>query len=177
MKHLMLDFETLATGKLPVVLSIGAVEFDLETGEMGKSFYRNVEINDQISRGFQINGDTLLWWLGQSEKARKPLISGEGQNIKDMLDDFRAFYLDCESPIIWGNGLMFDVRILGEIVDAVGLRRFWHYRNEADYRTIKNMFPKHFENEKAGNTHNPIDDCKNQIKLLCVLYSKINIKD
>jgi len=44
MKHVMVDLETLSLNNNAVVVSISAVEFDLETGELGKTFEEGIDI-------------------------------------------------------------------------------------------------------------------------------------
>jgi len=63
MQHVMIDIETLGLHANCVILTIGAIQFDLESGNIGESFSRTVDIDDQVKRGRTISGDTLKWWL------------------------------------------------------------------------------------------------------------------
>jgi DNA polymerase III epsilon subunit-like protein len=65
--HLMLDLETLGNKSNSAILSIGAVEFDLETGETGREFYQRIDLQSCIDKGLIINGSTFYWWITQNE--------------------------------------------------------------------------------------------------------------
>ncbi len=42
--HLMLDIETMGNESFSSIVSIGALEFNIETGKTGKEFYVNVDL-------------------------------------------------------------------------------------------------------------------------------------
>ena len=42
--HLMVDIETMGNQSNSAIVSIGAVEFNMATGETGKEFYTNVSL-------------------------------------------------------------------------------------------------------------------------------------
>ena len=44
MKHIMLDLETMSTASNAAIVAIGAVEFEPETGKLGREFYCNVSL-------------------------------------------------------------------------------------------------------------------------------------
>ena len=49
MKDVMVDLETLATSADAVILSIGAVRFDLETGEIDDAgFYASISVESNL---------------------------------------------------------------------------------------------------------------------------------
>ena len=45
MKHIMIDLETMGNKSYSAIVSIGAVKFDIKTGETGETFYRNVNLS------------------------------------------------------------------------------------------------------------------------------------
>lgn len=51
--HLMVDIETMGTSSSSAILSLGAVEFDIETGETGKYFHITIDL--QTCFGQRIN--------------------------------------------------------------------------------------------------------------------------
>ncbi len=50
-KHLMLDIETMGNESYSAITSIGAVEFDIETGETGDEFYVVVGLQSCLDAG------------------------------------------------------------------------------------------------------------------------------
>jgi DNA polymerase III epsilon subunit-like protein len=66
----MVDIETLGTKPSSTILSIGAVFFDIETGELGERFYMNIDPKQDRS----IDPSTVMWWMVQSSEARNSLV-------------------------------------------------------------------------------------------------------
>ena len=62
-QNLMIDLETLGTKPNSAILSIGAVYFDKDG--LGEEFYANVDLQDSIDSGFDIDASTVYWWLSQ----------------------------------------------------------------------------------------------------------------
>ena len=62
--HLMVDIETMGIKSNFAIISIGAVEFKIETGETGKEFYRNVTLKSSVELGLNVDADTVMWWMG-----------------------------------------------------------------------------------------------------------------
>ncbi|POO54357.1 hypothetical protein CPJ18_02345 [Agrobacterium rosae] len=63
MLDLMIDIETLGTAPGSVILSVGAVTFNAETGEFGEGFYAAVEPQSAVDMGLTIDVSTLKWWM------------------------------------------------------------------------------------------------------------------
>ena len=82
--HLMLDLETMGNESHSVICSIGAVEFDIITGETGRAFYEMVSLQSCLDLGLKVTGSTIEWWLGQNEAARKEVSLGR-KNITEVL--------------------------------------------------------------------------------------------
>lgn len=75
MNHLMVDLETMGNGPYAPVISIGAVFFDPNTGETGEEFSVNISLESSMRYRARPDASTILWWLEQSEEARKSLTS------------------------------------------------------------------------------------------------------
>lgn len=70
MNNLMIDLETMGKNKDAPIVSIGAVFFTPETGDIGQEFYTVVSLESAMGQGATPDGDTILWWLKQSSEAR-----------------------------------------------------------------------------------------------------------
>ncbi len=68
MNNLMIDLETMGKNKDAPIVSIGAVFFTPETGDIGQEFYTVVSLESAMEQGATPDGDTILWWLKQSLK-------------------------------------------------------------------------------------------------------------
>ncbi len=51
MRNIMIDLETLGNGENGVFPIICAVKFDPVTGEIGDTFFRNIDVHEQIESG------------------------------------------------------------------------------------------------------------------------------
>ena len=67
----MIDLETLGTVANSIILSIGAVKFDLNSNHIADDgFYASISIDSNLHAGRQLSESTLLWWLDQSKEAQ-----------------------------------------------------------------------------------------------------------
>jgi len=175
--HVMLDLETMGNKSNSVICSLGAVEFDIETGETGREFYTRIDMQSCLERGLIVNADTVEWWLQQSEKARMAIATGEKKNIAQALYEFKLYLekLGANTVQIWGNSARFDMGILEDAHRACNLKEPWNFRCERDVRTLVSFAPQVKEHyPKTGIEHEPIDDCKFQIGYCTSIWQKIN---
>jgi len=175
--HVMVDLETMGNFSNAAIVSIGAVEFDINTGETGREFYSKVDLQSCLDRGLTVNASTIEWWLTQNEKARIAVAVGDGKNITQMLHEFKLYLeeLGANTVQFWGNGITFDGVILTEAYRACKLKEPWNFRCERDVRTLVSLAPEIKANyPKFGTEHNPIDDCKFQIGYCTAIWKKLN---
>lgn len=169
----MLDLETMGNESFSSIISIGAVEFDIENGKTGKEFYTNVDLQSCIDLGLIMNASTVMWWMQQNEKARKDLTERTSLPIIEALKDFANF---CNKDYqIWGNSARFDCGILQNAYNKAGISIPWDFRKERCVRTLVSFAPE-IKNqiEFKGIRHNSIDDCKYQIEYCSIIWNKLN---
>lgn len=165
--HLMIDLETMGNESRSAIVSIGAVEFNMVTGETGEEFFKVVSLQSCIDLGLEINASTVMWWMTQSEEARKSLIDKNALHIADALVQFSDFVNKCGGKDIevWGNSARFDLGILSDAYNKAHLKMPWDFRKERDVRTLVSFLPAIKDMTKFhGTAHNPIDDCHHQIR-------------
>jgi hypothetical protein len=170
--HLMVDLETMGTRPGCAIVSIGAVEFDIETGKFGRHFYERVDLQSCLDVGLFVQAHTVYWWLQQSEAARKELYNSDRLDLHTALTKLGSFMQDLETFYIWGNGASFDFGILEAAVHACGYKKVpWNFRLERDVRTIVMIAPKVKENYPfCGTRHNALDDCIYQINYVSEIW-------
>lgn len=174
--HVMLDLETMGNSSNSVIASIGAVEFDIKTGETGREFYERIDIQSCLNAGLVVNGSTIKWWLGQSDAARAEICKA-GDGLRNVLEKFKSFMGCLDKVEIWGNGARFDIGILEDAYKATYDEVIlpWDFRMERDVRTLVSFAPNIKEHYPfTGTTHNPIDDCKHQIGYCSAIWQKLN---
>ncbi|EKH0276163.1 3'-5' exoribonuclease, partial [Escherichia coli] len=64
--HMMIDLETMGKNPDAPLISIGAIFFDPQTGDMGPEFSKTIDLE---TAGGVIDRDTIKWWLKQSREA------------------------------------------------------------------------------------------------------------
>lgn len=174
----MLDLETMGNGSNSAIVSIGAVEFDIESGETGREFYQRVNLQSCLRAGLIVNASTIMWWLQQSEQARTE-ITKIGDNLHNSLGKLTCFMNTLERDFqLWGNGARFDIGILEDAYKITGTDNMpWNFRCERDVRTLVSFAP-HIKDHYpfTGTLHNPIDDCKHQIGYCSAIWNKLNFE-
>lgn len=180
LNNIMVDIETLGNGSGSVITSIAAVAFDIETGDLGREFYVEVDIQNSINNGLKIDGSTIKWWLKQSEDVRKLIYDQiKPLALSDALDNFYKFIHSAstrDDAILWGNSARFDLGIISDAYKIMNKNIPWKYSNERCVRTLVSLNPKIKEEMKfIGVKHNPIDDCKHQIKYCSEIFKTIKV--
>lgn len=156
----MLDLETLSTKQNAVVVSIGACLFNMDG--IRDEFYSVLEIDDQIKSGRSIDGDTLAFWMKQSEEARQVFREFKTDTTQTLLD-FGTFIHGFYNLTVWGNGAAFDNSILSSLYSDFGVDLPWKFYNDRCYRTVKSGYSFQLpELQRVGTYHNALDDAKSQ---------------
>lgn len=179
----MLDIETLATVPGAVILSIAAVEFEIETGKTGREFFWKIDLKDSMANGFHIDPDTLLWWLEQDPEVLKQNIKPDGMTkpLRMVMEDIvHTFNYTLDKDIqVWGNSNRFDLGILIPYIQKVTNTPIWKYSKERDVRTLVSLNPDikgevvAKAKEEGQDLHNPIVDCKLQIEYCSKIYKSL----
>lgn len=169
----MLDLETLSSESNAVIISIGAVFFDMTgVSGTGREYYRVLKTDVQQARGARVSQDTLAWWAKQSEEARAVFDAPNKLEADDALDEFAEWI--GPNRYVWGNGADFDNVILGNLYKLYGKKAPWSYGGNRCFRTIKNIVTRDKGSrlpDRTGTHHNALDDAKYQA-LCCIEFMK-----
>lgn len=166
--NIMVDLETMGSGSNSAIISIGAVRFG--DGKLQETFYTNINLQSCIDAGLQMDASTIMWWMKQSDSARKAFNSGV--LLTEALTNFGTFILSKPNPEIWGNGVDFDNVLLANAYRVIKKQLPWKYWNNRCYRTIKGLNP-HVGIDRAGTAHNALDDAKTQAEHLMKMLPDI----
>jgi hypothetical protein len=173
MKDLMIDIETLGTQSYSGIISIAAVQFDLETGKTGETFFRNIDFESLQKHKLQIDASTLLWWLKQKPEVLKQSLT-IAKPLMEVMTEFEAFCKKTPGLRPWGNSARFDLGLIENAMKTCGMKAPWSPWNEMCVRTIANLKPSIKKNMKfEGDAHNALADCHHQIKYLHATYKAI----
>ncbi|WP_332391441.1 exonuclease [Escherichia coli] len=175
--HLMIDLETMGKNPDAPIISIGAIFFDPQTGDMGPEFSKTVDLE---TAGGVIDRDTIKWWLKQSREAQSAIMTDEIP-LDDALLQLREFIDENSGEFfvqVWGNGANFDNVILRRSYERQGIPCPWRYCNDRDVRTIVELgkaidFDARTAIPFEGERHNALDDARHQAKYVSAIWQKL----
>ena len=185
MNDIMLDLETLALDNNALVLSIGAVQFDMKTGEVGKTFHISCDILEQLFNGAKIDLSTIKWWSEQDAKAKATILelrsSSPSLIVAHTLQVFNEWisgnFDNPKNVKLWGNGIAADNVWIRNLYKRHNLNFILPYWCDNDVRTITQLedYNKVCEvvGEFEGTKHDAIDDCLHQIKMCHTSYKLV----
>ena len=150
--HCMLDIETLGIRPGSVILSIGAVKFDLysdtpvpmpgDPATLHMTFTAHVSVTDSVRHGLTIDPSTVLWWLAQSEVARQDVVQGQraAMPLQQALIAFSCWLSNSPpAKYVWAHGATFDPVLLAAAYIAADVDNPMNFRNVRDTRTLYAM--------------------------------------
>ncbi|EFG6618351.1 exonuclease, partial [Escherichia coli] len=175
--HLMIDLETMGKNPDAPIISIGAIFFDPQTGDMGPEFSKTIDLE---TAGGVIDRDTIKWWLKQSHEAQSAIMTDEIP-LDDALLQLREFIDENSGEFfvqVWGNGANFDNTILRRSYERQGIPCPWRYYNDRDVRTIVELgkaidFDARTATPFEGERHNALDDARYQAKYVSAIWQKL----
>jgi hypothetical protein len=172
--QIMLDLETFSTASDAAIVAIGAVRFDIKNLIVHKTdnFYCTITAKSSQKAGGRIDGDTVTWWLQQSESARKELTGDTNILIDAALNNFSNWVRQKPCDGMWGNGSDYDNVVLGNAYLRSNKTQPWPYRINRCYRTIKSFAPD-LPVVREGTFHNALHDAITQATHLCKIIEKM----
>lgn len=188
MKVLSLDIETRSTARNAAIVSIGAVAYDFEKGEILGRVYSEIDQADALKYGV-VDASTEKWWAAQNEETRKALQGKESVSVA--LDKLAGLVVEAqiaarkneEDFFVISRAPQFDCAILRRHFDLLGKKCPWAYWQERDHRTFETawqMVAKQFGKtfppylSWVGDVvHIALDDASAQLSYLFDLYQHI----
>ncbi|CAD6103601.1 3'-5' exoribonuclease [Escherichia coli] len=175
--HLMIDLETMGKNPDAPIISIGAIFFDPQTGDMGPEFSKTIDLD---TAGGVIDRDVIKWWLKQSREAQSAIMTDEIP-LDDALLQLREFIDENSGEFfvqVWGNGANFDNVILRRSYERQGIPCPWRYCNDRDVRTIVELgkaidFDARTAIPFEGERHNALDDARYQAKYVSAIWQNL----
>jgi hypothetical protein len=151
MQDLMIDLETMGLAPDGAIVAIGAVNFELATGETGDSFEVPVSLNSSYELGMKLYPSTVLWWFGRDPEALASWKTDRAVPITTALAEFEAWF-ERHSQIkrVWANAPTFDLMILRRAYELVGGMAPWPFRRERCVRTLLQLAKDLGTNPRSG---------------------------
>lgn len=173
MQNIMLDIETMGIGSDAAILSIGAVKFNRNEGITDR-FYKVIDLQSCIDKGLSFTGETITWWMRQSEDARNQF-KKKGEPLRDVLKELKEWF-GTGNFQVWGNGSDFDNVIARNAFAKFNAIAPWKYHENRCFRTLKFSFPT-IDVGRVGTYHNAVNDAEHQAKYLIKLVRENKLRN
>lgn len=182
----MIDIETLGLNNTAPVVQIGAVAFNRYTGDRVTEFFSRINLQDALNKG-DIEGDTLVWWLRQSEAARESLAGGPTEFTAEAVSRLSDFYMRAvaasrdEDLPVWACGPVFDIGKLERLFELCDEQIPWAFYAIRDTRTIEDLSPVNRQQALAligwdrskETAHDALSDCRYQVAYLTPMINSL----
>lgn len=182
MADVMIDIETMGTGKRAAIVQLGAVKFsalgaplpEICIPDAPNVLYVNVSLESCVKMGMQMDASTLDFWLHKApEEARRSLTEPQPITIQAALARLKKF-VDWKQDFVWAKGPSFDHAILSEAFRLSGdTYGAWNFARERCVRTALDWGRVSKEFEAKGVEHNALADAWHQAR--CVQYAASNL--
>jgi len=173
MKDVMVDLETLGTVADAVILSIGAVKFNLNSDEVDDDgFYASISVDSNLESKRRIQEDTLIWWMKQPTAAQQVFFEKK-QSLGSALAEL-SDWIGSGQYQIWSNGADFDIPMLAHAFSSLQIDIPWKFWDARCFRTYKNLpGAKDAPKVQEGIKHNAMADAYNQARTLQAIQSTL----
>jgi hypothetical protein len=186
MKDISFDLETLGTHPEAMILSIGAVKFDRDTGETGEYFSRVIDI-EAPGGGGVIDASTVVWWMNKSQAARdvvfsdNPELKAQRTPLRVALAEFAEFLgfdetlEDGKFPdvTLWQRGDK-DAQWLTSAYNGMQLRVPFAWWSVRDQRTVCDLLKPFMPKRKDDATaHDSLSDAYYQAECLVAAFARM----
>ena len=164
----IMDLETLGKKPGAVVLQLGMIAFDRDTGMTYAERGINIDIGSQLLLGMDVDQSTLLWWRAQSQEAQASVFN-RGVPIKEAVEAFQDLwgtYCD-ETSALWARGTDFDPPIWEEAMKRTGvLIAPWRYDKKRDTRTALDVLGFDAKSVERPKAHQAVEDAIHDLHCL-----------
>lgn len=174
--EIMCDLETMGTQPGAPVTAIGAVRFEFHDDMKAmEPFYQQITLESCMEIGMRPSADTILWWLKQSDAARKQFEDPAAVALPIALDAFTDWLGD-RPDFIWGNSARFDCGLLEKAYLMCGKVVPWRHWKEQCYRTMKALpGAEQVKLVRRGVHHNALDDAISQAHHLRAIWKELGL--
>lgn len=187
---IMVDLETLGREPYNPMIQLGAVAFDIYTGAEISRLMFNIQVNKDL----QVEEDTLSWWMKTNPQLLSELLAlGDKSEMSEQtalleFNDWIKKTAESKGVVdskiyLWGNGMLFDNRIIRDKMKSYGIKYPIWYPNDRDMRTLvelycikhKKTYEGDLKKQFAGKyqAHDALGDCYTQIAMLTHCFAGI----
>lgn len=177
--HVMIDLETIGQQSDAGMATIGAIQFgdksvfDLfedyptleDLQEKMNTFYVRVNLKSLYAENFNWSKSTTEWWLGQEPAMRYEALDAKPRtHVREALTNFYNWYP--VGDLAWSHGASFDLVIMRNGLERIGLSTPWKFWDERCTRTLYDIAKIDSREQKelrGDHHHHALFDCFDQI--------------
>lgn len=139
----MIDAETLGTAAGCMVTQIGVCLFNRVGDPAMHAQLWNLALVPQQANGLRADVDTIMWWMRQSDDARRSWVDAATEMPSAVLSQLDVLIKSRCVPTVtmWANSPQFDFSILAPLWRMAKIPVPWRYTAEADFRTLRLVAP------------------------------------
>jgi hypothetical protein len=189
MLDLSFDIETLDNKISSAPIAIGVQQFCRDTGQMGESFYVEIDIDDAMKYG-TVSASTLAWWVQQDTDARKvfdttapkPTLMAAFVQLNSWVHAIGERDGILNQFNYWGYGPTFDLGTLEHAqtkIPGEPVLPWCHgsaFRKVRDLRTLMDaadLCPTDVPNDPSDVAHHALSDARWQARAISMAWRKI----
>lgn len=186
---IMTDIETLGTNSDSTIIQLSAIAFDIKTGTHIAKFDRIADL-DKNREEIKVTSGTLKWWMNTNKDLFQYLLLNGTISSEQIIREFHTWLRDLKalsngkpsnSIHLWGNGILFDNKMIKHQMEALKLHYPIPYPNDRDLRTLVDLAAmklgvsvqelKETFNSSDLVAHNAFDDVQYQINVAVGCYN------
>jgi hypothetical protein len=166
--HVFIDIEALGRKPGCAPIELGAVVFDLWTGEITDEFHRIIHPHGALKG----ERETLDWHAERGSYPFTPARYIAAERLPHVIADFLS-WLPKEIDSVWAWGATYDFPVLDAAFAAIGeTKEPWHYAKQECARTV---WRRAFGDRKhAHRPHHALEDCRAGVRDLCEALGRLN---
>lgn len=168
-KHIIIDIETLGRRNDAAITQVGIIPADENFNALDQ-YLIQVDPNIWNTCDRTFTGETLLWWMQQTNSPVSKFPTQIANNYKDLIEKLNYIFrrYNTEDSILWTKGSM-DLFCLKDLCEYFNMDTPWKFWQPRDIRTTKEII-KDWKVCENTNAHNALGDALTELKEL-----KINL--
>jgi hypothetical protein len=183
----MADIESLDVGPRSIVSQIGMVfapASDPET--ILKEVLVYLPIQPQIDLNRTLSASTLVWWMKQSDEARKEFEQNTGDDHDELAALLRHVNRQFDQVVdgreyeLFARGPQFDITNIESLMADCAVKPTWRYDRIRDLRTVMALAGLRTQDVPRDTTRHPehmaVADCNYQFQCLTAALRQIRAR-
>lgn len=170
-KHIIIDIETLGRRNDAAITQVGIILTD-ENFNVLDQYLIQVDSNVWNTCNRTFTGETLLWWIQQTNTPISEFPTQIANSYKDLVEKLNYIFrrYNTEDSIVWTKGSM-DLFCLKDLCEYFNIDNPWKFWQPRDIRTAKEII-KDWKTIENNNSHNALNDALTELEELKINLSK-----